>query len=128
MAAPSRMIITPCLSSTLVRPASPRLLLFLTNGMINSAATWVLYNFLWFAGLGVGAAYTIAFLAGIVLSAFLNVQSVFRAQFTVMNFILYASTYVVVWLVGLYAILQLVGRGVPRPIAPLIGAQAVDQL
>lgn len=114
------MTTIPCPSSALVRPVSPRLLLFLTNGVINSAATWVLYNCLWFAGIGVGAAYSIAFLAGIVLSAVLNVQSVFRAPFTVMNFILYASVYVVVWLVGLYAVLLLVGRGTPPPIAPLI--------
>jgi len=73
---------------------------FLVAGAINTACTFALY-WLMLPAIGYAPAYTIAFIAGIVMSYFLHSLFVFRTGTSVRSAVLFPSVYIVQYLIGL---------------------------
>jgi putative flippase GtrA len=103
-----------------LRPWPLRFLAFLATGAANTIATYVLYLLLLRAGLGVATAYTLSFLAGIVLSALMNVGPVFGARPTARIILRYAAAYLAIWALGVGLVTAFERLGVPVQLAPLL--------
>jgi putative flippase GtrA len=73
---------------------------FLVAGAINTACTFALY-WLLLPTLGYGPAYTISFVAGIILSYVLNSVFVFRTRVSLKTAAIFPSVYLVQYLLGL---------------------------
>ncbi len=93
---------------------------FVFAGALNTAGTYVLYLAL-LPSVGHVAAYTLAYVVGIVASYFLSTGYVFRARRSRRNTLLFPLVYVVQYLAGV-AILRLCveGLGIPAWLGALV--------
>lgn len=93
---------------------------FLAAGAVNTAATYAIYYGL-LERFHYTAAYTIAYVAGILLSYVLNARFVFRVPLSWRGLMAFPLVYAVQYVLGvavLYAAIE--GFGVPRQVALLI--------
>lgn len=92
---------------------------FVVAGAGNTLVTGALLSLLalW---LDVAVAYTIVFLAGIVLSTYLAGAFVFKGQFTPTRVAMHVVMYVAVYLLGLACLSWLTATGLPRHASGLI--------
>ena len=92
---------------------------FLLSGAINTGATYVIYLAL-LPLLHYTAAYTIAYVTGIVLAYSLNTRFVFRVRHTARRLALFPLVYVVQYLLGVVALRVAIGTfDVPQKLALL---------
>jgi putative flippase GtrA len=97
-----------------------RLLAFGAIGALNTLLSWLLYLALLAAGLGLAAAYTLSFVAGIALSGLLTMRPVFGTRSTSGAWRSYVTAYLAAWAAGL-ALVSLIARlGAPDALAPLL--------
>ncbi|PZR43059.1 GtrA family protein [Paraburkholderia fungorum] len=85
---------------SLISRAAPQVLRFLSAGGVNTAVTYLIY-----LGLiritNYNVAYAVCYVAGIVLSYWLNLKYVFKTSGSLAKFILYPLVYLVQFLLGL---------------------------
>jgi putative flippase GtrA len=96
------------------------LIVFAGSGALNTLLSWLVYVALLRFGLDVPAAFSISFVAGVGLSALLNLKLVFGVRHSVGNASRYALAYVVMYAVGLGLVALLVRLGASPPWAPLL--------
>lgn len=93
---------------------------FLVAGVVNTVAAYAIYLAL-LPPLDYTVAYTIAYLAGIVIAYLLSTGFVFRATRTVANMAMFPLVYLVQYLLGAITLnLAVRSFGVPRQFALLI--------
>jgi len=93
---------------------------FLVVGLINTISTYLIYLLLLFA-LSYDISYTLSYLAGIVISYYLNSYYVFKEKISIKKFLKYPIVYVVQYvinLLGLYILVEYLN--IPKEVVPLI--------
>lgn len=105
-----------------------KLTLFVATGGINTGSSWLVYVSLLYLGLGVAVSYTVSFVAGLAISALLNLRLVFKAPRSPANLARYACAYILMYLAGLGGTTLLVHLGVPPQWAPLLIVPAMVPL
>jgi putative flippase GtrA len=89
-------------------------------GAANTLFSYLLFIFLT-KFIGYLPAYSIAYCAGIFFSYFLNVHFVFRKRVSLFGFLKFPVVYVIQYLLGVFLLWLLVGKGGVSPELAMIG-------
>ncbi|MFY9822080.1 MAG: GtrA family protein [Thermoanaerobaculia bacterium] len=92
----------------MTRSSSRQVLRFVAAGAANSGLTWLLYLLL-LRGMSYRWAYSLSYVAGILLSFLLNSRFVFRVPLRWRNLVRYPAVYVLQYLLGYTVIYVAVG-------------------